>query len=44
MATLDYVLILGATLPMAGASIYLGSKIVRLAYQMICVFVGWPLM
>lgn len=43
-ATLDYVLILGAMLPIAGLAIYWGGKIVRLAYEMICVLVAWPFM
>lgn len=42
--TLDYVLILGAILPIAGVSFYLGTRIVRLAYEMILVLVAWPFM
>lgn len=29
---------------MAGASIYYGGTIVRLAYEMTCVLVAWPFM
>lgn len=44
MATLDYVLVLGAALPITGAVFYLGSKIMRLAYEMITVLISWPFM
>ncbi len=43
-ASLEYILVLGAALPMAGASIYYGGTIVRLAYEMTCVLVAWPFM
>lgn len=43
-ATLDYVLVLGALLPVAGASIYLGGKTIKLAYEMACVLISWPFM
>lgn len=43
-ATLDYVLVLGTMLPIAGVAIYLGGTIVRLAYEMICVLIAWPFM
>ena len=43
-ATLDYVLVLGAILPIAGVSIYLGGKIIKLVYEMTCVLVSWPFM
>jgi len=41
---LDYVLVLGAIFPIAGVSIYLGSKIIKLVYEMTCVLVSWPFM
>jgi len=43
-ATLDYILVLGAILPIAGVSIYLGGKIIKLVYEMTCVLVSWPFM
>lgn len=43
-ATLDYVLVLGAIFPIAGVSIYLGSRIIKLVYEMTCVLVSWPFM
>jgi hypothetical protein len=43
-ATLDYVLVLGALFPIAGVAIYLGSRIIWLAYHMTSVLVGWPFM
>jgi len=43
-ATLDYVLVLGAILPIAGVSIYLGGKIIKLVYEMTSVLVSWPFM
>jgi hypothetical protein len=43
-ATLDYVLVLGAVLPMMAMSLYYSNKIMKLAYEMICVLVSWPLM
>lgn len=44
MASLDYVLVLGAVLPIVGSAIYLGGTIIRLAYEMICVLIAWPFM
>lgn len=43
-ASLEYVLVLGAALPLAGACIYYGGMIVRLAYEMMCVLIAWPFM
>lgn len=41
-ASIDYVLVLGTLATLGGISLYLGSKIIRLAYDMVCAFVGWP--
>jgi len=30
--------------PIAGASLYLGSKLIRLVYEMLSILVGWPFM
>ena len=43
-ATLDYVLVLGAMLPMAAMSYYYASRIIRAVYQMTCALVCWPFM
>jgi hypothetical protein len=43
-ATLDYVLLLGAVLPLGGLCLYYGARVLRLAYDMICALVGWPFM
>jgi hypothetical protein len=44
VATLDYVLVLGVILPMAGFVMWIGPRMIRLAYDMICVLVSWPFM
>ncbi len=41
-ASIDYVLVLGTLATLGGLALYLGSKIIRLAYDMVCAFVGWP--
>jgi len=43
-ATLDYVLVLGAALPMVAMSYYYSTKIIRAVYQMTCALVCWPFM
>ncbi len=43
-ATLDYVLVLGAVLPMVAMSYYYSSRIIRAVYQMTCALVCWPFM
>ena len=43
-ATLDYVLVLGAMLPMVAMSYYYASRIIRAVYQMTCALVCWPFM
>jgi hypothetical protein len=43
-ATLDYVLLLGTLSTLGGVALYLGSKVIVLAYDMVCAFVAWPFM
>jgi hypothetical protein len=43
-ALLDYVLVLGAALPMVAMSYYYSTKIIRAVYQMTCALVCWPFM
>jgi hypothetical protein len=43
-ALLDYVLVLGAALPMVAMSYYYSVKIIRAVYQMTCALVCWPFM
>ena len=44
VASLDYVLVLGVILPLAAFLLLTGPKIMRLAYEMVCVLVSWPFM
>jgi hypothetical protein len=44
LASLDYVLILGVVLPMIAFIMWIGPRIIRLAYEMVCVLVSWPFM
>jgi len=44
LASLDYVLILGVVLPMAAFIMWIGPRIIRLAYELVCVLVSWPFM
>lgn len=43
-ASLDYMLILGVVLPMAAFVMWIGPKIMGLAYEMASVLISWPLM
>jgi hypothetical protein len=43
-AMLDYVLILGVVLPLMAFVLAIGPRIIRLAYEMVCVLVSWPFM
>ena len=43
-ATVDYVLVLGVIFPLAAFIMWIGPRIIRLAYEMVCVLVSWPLM
>ncbi len=44
LASLDYVLILGVVLPLVALILCIGPRIMRLAYQIVCVLVSWPFM
>jgi hypothetical protein len=44
LASLDYVLILGVILPMVTFIMWIGPRIMRLAYEMVCVLISWPFM
>ena len=41
-AAIDYVLVLGVILPLAGFLYKVGPKIINLVYDMICVLTAWP--
>ncbi|HLJ11184.1 MAG TPA: hypothetical protein VKU82_08345 [Planctomycetaceae bacterium] len=43
-ATLDYVLVMGAVLPMAALAYYYSTRILRAVYEMTCALVCWPFM
>jgi len=43
-ATVDYVLVLGVVFPLAAFILWAGPRIIRLAYEMVCVLVSWPFM
>jgi hypothetical protein len=43
-AALDYVLVMGAVLPMVAMSYYYSSKIIQAVYRMTCALVCWPFM
>jgi hypothetical protein len=43
-ATLDYVLVLCVITPMAAFVMWAGPRMMRLAYEMVCVLVSWPFM
>jgi hypothetical protein len=43
-ASLDYVLILGIVLPMVTFLMWVGPKIMGLAYGMVSVLISWPFM
>jgi len=40
----DYVLVLGAVLPMLAMSYYYSMRIIRAVYEMTCTLVCWPFM
>lgn len=42
VASLDYVLVLGVLLPLAVFVMWAGPRMMRLAYEMLCVLVSWP--
>ncbi len=41
-AAIDYVLVLGIILPLAGFLYKVGPKIINLVYDMVCVLTAWP--
>jgi hypothetical protein len=43
-SSVDYMLILGVILPMIAFILWAGPRIMRLAYEMVCVLVSWPFM
>ena len=44
LASVDYVLVLGVVLPLVAFIMWIGPRIIRLAYEMVCVLVSWPFM
>jgi hypothetical protein len=42
VAALDYALTLGVILPMVVFMMWAGPRIMRLAYEMVCVLIAWP--
>ena len=42
VASLDYILVLGVILPLIAFIMYAGPRMMRLAYEMLCVLVSWP--
>ena len=44
VTSVDYVLVLGVILPLAAFIMWIGPRIIRLAYEMVCVLVSWPFM
>lgn len=43
-SSLDYVLVLGVTLPLVAYLMRIGTRIIQLAYEMVFVLVSWPFM
>lgn len=43
-SALDYILILGATLPIVAFVLTKGVRMIQLVYEMTCVLVAWPFM
>jgi len=44
LASLDYILLLGVILPMAGFVFWAAPLVMRLAYEMTCMLISWPFM
>ncbi len=42
VAALDYILVLGVLLPLIVFIMWAGPRMMRLAYEMLCVLVSWP--
>ncbi len=43
-AALDYMLLLCVILPLATTMMWVGPRMMRLAYEMVCVLISWPFM
>ena len=43
-ASFDFVLILGVVLPLVTLIMWVGPRIMRLAYQIACALISWPFM
>jgi len=41
-ASADYVLVLGATLPVVLICVTMGKRIMQLVWEMLCVQIAWP--
>ena len=41
-AALDYILVLGVVLPMVLVIMRVAPRIIRSAYDMVCVLISWP--
>lgn len=39
---LDYALVLGAALPLAGLALYQSGRVIRAVYAFSCTFIVWP--
>ena len=44
VAALDYVLVLAVILPLVAFVMWIGPRVMQLAYEMVCVLVSWPFM
>jgi hypothetical protein len=44
VATLDYVLVSAVVLPLIAFLMWIGPRIIRLVYEMVCMLVSWPFM
>jgi hypothetical protein len=44
VAALDYVLVLAVILPLVAFVMWIGPRVMRLTYEMVCVLVSWPFM
>jgi hypothetical protein len=43
-SSLDYVLVLSVTVPLVAILMKMGTRIIQLAYEMVCVLISWPFM
>lgn len=43
-ATLDYVLVLGVVMLLAGLTLYQSGRVMRAVYEFTCAFISWPFM